>query len=123
MARRDNTVAARALVEAMLVKDDKKVAARHGITARTLTNWRAALAKDDELSAIFQDRLRDALNSSWVAELDTTLSSTLRSLRTHVEGLYEMTPESVEAISTAFEAVSEIAIAREVLGLADTSQS
>ena len=122
MARRDNEAAARALVEAMVVGDDAHVAKKHGIALRTLQNYRTMLSKDPELARLFQKRSREALNATWVKELDDTLKATLTALRTHIDGLYDITPESVEAIVKAFKAASEVAIAREVLGLADHQQ-
>ena len=49
MAKRDNERAAKILAEAQLTGNDLQVVERHGISLRTLYNYRAALAEDREL--------------------------------------------------------------------------
>lgn len=44
--------------------DDKSAAARHGVTERSIANWRNRLGEDAEFSAIFQ-RKRELAESRW----------------------------------------------------------
>lgn len=117
--KRDNARAARALIEAHL-HGDRKACESQGITDRTLRNYRAALSEDPELSALFLEHLRELTRRSWAEELDATLSLTVRKLAEHIAYLEPGIPDSVEALTDAFRALSETAITREVLRAGDS---
>lgn len=65
--RLDYELAATVLAEATL-EDDRTVCERHGITPRTLRNYRYRLQSDPELSLLFRERLR-TLEREWANEL------------------------------------------------------
>ena len=121
--KRDNDIAARALVEAILT-DDRTATEKFGITTRTLRRYRQALAEDPELSAVFQEHLKEFMKRSWADDLNDALQQIMLELVRHVKGQLLMTPDSIEAITSAFKAVSEIALAKEVLlSAADSSEN
>lgn len=113
MAKRDNHAAARALADAVLTSD-RKAAEKHGITDRTLRNYRAALDDDPELSALFRATVNEALTRSWAEELDAGLRDLINQLRTRADHLVHGVTGYV-AITDAVRALGEIAVAREVL--------
>jgi hypothetical protein len=111
---RDNHLAARALVDALLT-NDRTAAAKHGITDRTLRRYREALETDPELSALFRVMRDAALTSSWTQELDRSLTELMAEVRARIPKL----PQSIEGferVVDAIRALGEIAVAREVLG-------
>ena len=88
--KRDNELAARALVDAILF-DDAKACERHEITRRTLQNYRKALIDDEELSHVFAAHLREATRRSWGDELDAAISDMLTSIRSTITSLESQT--------------------------------
>lgn len=116
MAKRDNKLAARILAEAVL-STDEKVAERHGVTRRTVVNYRNALNKDPELSQLFRETLDALLTRSWVDELDAGLREIINQIRARANALPQ-NAEAYMAIVEAAKALGEIAVAREVLSAA-----
>ena len=111
---RDNHLAARALVDALLT-NDRKAAAKHKITDRTLRNYRAALETDNELSALFNTMRTAALTLSWADELNHGLHEVIAQIRTRSSEL-PRNAEGYQQLVDAARALGEIAVAREVLG-------
>ena len=121
MAKRDNPTAARALADW----------ARHGFTndaahrlsdtykvsTRTLWRWKDALDNDNELSQLFRDRMNDALDQDWAAELDGALREIITRIRELVAD-----ENDLAKVTAAFEKLSEVLITREVFGVAVDGQ-
>lgn len=126
MAKRDNRLAARALAdwarEGFSRSTEGQIADTYGIATRTLWRWKDALDSDSELSALFRERVNDFLDRDWADELDDALRETIQELILHIKSQPMFSPESIEAITKAFSALGEVAIAREVLGVAATEQ-
>lgn len=86
MAKRDNAVAARVLAEAYF-STDQKVAEKHGITTRTITNYRTVLEKDPELSSLYFSCLDEIAHRDWADELSQTLTTALRKIGAKLEAV------------------------------------
>lgn len=121
MARRDNRLAARALADwarqGFTESAIDNLRARYGVARRTLWNWKAALDDDPELARIFRDRLNDALDQDWAAELDQALREVIARIRELVA-----TEDDLAKVVAAFEKFSEVLITREVLGVAANAE-
>ncbi len=112
--KRDNAKAARALAEAAY-STDAKVCEDHGITLRTLQNWRAALKTDRELSRLFAEAHRELGNRGWADEVDETLSAATQKLRALILGAQSSSPETIQAVTGAIQSLAEIAMTRDML--------
>lgn len=113
--KRDNERIARILVEAETTGNDRKVAGRHGITDRTLRNWRARLKKDGELSALFLERL-EGVELSWRWDLVRTMRVALRRARTLLRKETDL-----DKVTNLIEQAGGVGTSREALGLDGTS--
>ncbi|MFB9994088.1 hypothetical protein ACFFLM_19195 [Deinococcus oregonensis] len=116
--KRDNTRAARILVDAALL-GDATACAKHEITIRTLQRYRSALDEDEELSSLYADLSRTVTSQHWASELNITLTTSVRKLGGLIHDLTSPTAENISAVTSAVKALSEIAITREVLGAGD----
>lgn len=118
--KRDNELAARALVDAILF-DDRQAMAKHGIAARTLRHYRSLLTQDAELAALFTDHLKEATRRAWGAEVDAAISDMLISIKSTIASLESQTAtreEQLEILDKKMEFLKlmlEPAITREVL--------
>jgi len=103
------------LVDA-LYSDDELAAEKHGITARTIRNYRERLDSDQELSALFHSKRRER-EKSWADDMPAAISSGVEYLRKVSEGLKpeETSPEMVHAIAGAVKVLSEVRMTKDVL--------
>ncbi len=131
MAKRDNEQAARALVDAALL-GDRKAAERHGITDRTLRNYRRALEDDPELSACLERCMRAALEAqeaedraSWADETSRALIQLTRDaldLWRELKLEAESFTQRLEVLQTALTFIKQLTepqLVREVMGPGD----
>lgn len=122
----DSQLAASILVEAVF-HGDTATAEKFGITTRTIRNYRKRLLENPDFSADLAERVKHAKNTllsrTWAENLDLALNRTIVKMLEAVEGQPEYIPEALEAITGAFSALSEFALAREVLGVADRKQN
>lgn len=86
MAKRDNHLAAKVLVDAFF-NTDERVALKYGITRRTVVSYRAALPNDEELSHRFRKLLDETLHRGWADELSQTLTTALRKIGAKLEAV------------------------------------
>ena len=109
--KRDNAKAARVLVDAELT-GNATACRKHEVTTRTLQRYRQALEHDTELSQLFAEHLRTAVERHWADELDDTMTATITRLRGLVED-----SDDLHAVTGAFRALAELALTREALNL------
>lgn len=109
----DLTRAATVLAEATL-EDDRTVCERHGITPRTLRNYRYRLQSDPELSLLFRERLR-TLEREWANELAPAIRQAVRFLQRAAHEADPRDPRAIEAVAEALRVLSEVSMTREVL--------
>lgn len=95
------------LVDAYLSHDDRKTAARYGITDRTIRNWRRLLDTNVELSEFF--RLKKAKASEgWADEVPGALRAAVGFLRQAAENGDPKDPQMVHSIAGAMKLLSEV---------------
>ena len=111
--KRDNALAARALVDAALF-GEATACDKHKITLRTLQRYRAALDTDPELSQMYTQLSRETTARNWADELDATLSAGIRKIKSLIEKTTD--PASLGAVTEAVKSLATIAITKEVLG-------
>ena len=111
--KRDNPLAARALVDAALFSE-ATACDKHKITLRTLQRYRAALDTDLELSQMYAQLSREMTARNWADELDAALSAGIRKIKTLIEQTTD--PASLGAVTEAVKSLATIAITKEVLG-------
>ncbi|QLG11014.1 hypothetical protein HLB42_09690 [Deinococcus sp. D7000] len=114
MAKRDNARAARLLAEAALTTD-AKVCESHGITLRTLQNYRAALKTDPELSRLYAEARQVVITRDWAEQLGVTLSGAAAKLLALIDGAQSSAPETIQAVTGAVLGLAEIALTRDML--------
>lgn len=118
--KRDNELAAKALVNAVL-QDDAKACKKHNIARRTLQNYRKALIDDAELSRVFTSHLNEATRRAWGDELAATMTDMLVSIKATIASLESQTTsfdEHMQVLSMKLEFLKlmlEPAVTLEVL--------
>jgi hypothetical protein len=112
--KRDNAKAARALVDAAL-STDAQACEKHGISLRTLQNYRVELRKDPELARIHEDMRKLALAGDWSEKLNLALNSSILKLQALIEGAQFSDPETIEAVTGAVLGMAETAMTRDLL--------
>jgi hypothetical protein len=114
--RIDRERAANILVDAFQL-GDLKAAKKWGITDRTLRNYRARLASDASLSAIFRDKMA-AADRSWHADR----TRTLRILMSRMVALAQ-TETDLDKLSRAVKEVGGVDVAVSALNVGDSADS
>ena len=105
--------AASLLLEAEL-STDKAVLEKHGITARTLYNWRARLHEDAIFSDIFR-RKKEAVEREWGAALAPAIRDGIEFLARASKEADHKNPEVIHAIAGALKILTATATKKEVL--------
>lgn len=95
------------LVDAFISRDDRNTAKRHGITDRTLRNWRAQLGQDPDLSALFQAK-KTAVSQGWADEVPGALRSAVGFLRRAADEGDHKDPDMVHSVAGAMKLLSEV---------------
>lgn len=103
-----------ALVEAAMI-GDRAAATKYGVSLRTLQRYRQALQSDPSFGALFERTANTLLTRPWADDLNDALKRTVAKMLELVEKQPAL-PESLEAVVKAFAAMSELELAREVLG-------
>lgn len=120
MAHADLERAAAILVDLELIGDAGKVAAKWGVTSRTLRNYQARVAVDSELSAIFRRKSKAALETDWAAGLSRALGAHIEKHRQVAESFHVpedgyVDPEQHAALTESTRVLGELAMGLEVL--------
>lgn len=107
---------ARVLVEATMAgpKGDAKICARHGISIRTLQNYRKRLESDDELARICAEKKAVAIES-WSQEVPAAMRASVDFLRRAAESGDPSDPQMVHSIAGSLKMLSEVAATWKVL--------
>lgn len=112
------------LVEAYISRDDRKTAERHGITDRTLRNWRMRLDTEPELSRIFLSK-KARVSEGWADEVPGALRSAISFVRRAAEQGDAEDASMVQAVTNGIRTLSEVAATWKLLDqrLADHSRA
>jgi transposase-like protein len=94
------------LVEAHLTHDDRKTAERHGVSDRTLRNWRGQLSTDGEFAKIFQVK-KFAAESQWADRVPSALRQCIEFVEKAARDGDHKDPKMVHSIAGAFKLLSE----------------
>ena len=105
--------AAAILLEAMLTSD-KAAVENHGITARTLFNWRERLYSDSTFSDIFRHK-KDAAERDWASSLAPAIRDGIDFLARAGREANHKDPEVIHAIAGALKILTTTATKKEVL--------
>jgi hypothetical protein len=107
--------AARILVEATMSKlTDEEFAKRHGISDRTLRNWRSRLAEDDEFAELFLS-LKSKAVDKWAGSLSSAIRSSIEFLAQAAKDCSTSDPASVHSIAGALKILADVAMTQQAL--------
>ena len=121
-SRFDPEIAAQILVEAAYL-GDIETAKKHGITDRTIRNWKQRLDTDAEFSALFHLKRQEA-EKAWADELPESIRACINFIRDAATSKdFQKTPEGIHAVSGALKIMSEVAITKEALDARLAKQS
>ncbi|BCZ86923.1 hypothetical protein [Thermus thermophilus] len=96
------------------VLGDGPACAKHGVSDRTLRNYRRRLAEDPELAALFRERL-GALGKRWEEELAPAILEAVSFLRKAAREANPKDPKAIEAVANALKVLAELDLTRMVL--------
>ena len=105
--------AAAVLVDAAYM-GDKEAAKKHGVTTRSIRNWRERLAEDAHFSAIFREK-KNLVDQEWASELPSAIRSAIRFLRESAKESKLGDSRAIAAMTDALKALAEVAVTREIL--------
>ena len=111
--RFDYERAATVLVDA-LYEGDVEAVQRHGVTRKSLYNWRHRLATDQRLAQLFNEKRRQA-ETEWAPQFVPAIRDAVEFLRRAARELDPADPDAVHAVAGALKILAEIAMTREVL--------
>ncbi len=111
--RLNKTRAATILAEAEVLGDGA-ACAKHGISDRTLRNYRARLAQDPELAALFREKL-GALARRWEEDLNPAIGEAIAFLRKAAREANPRDPKAIEAVASALKTLAELDLTHKVL--------
>ena len=101
------------LVEALLF-GDKVAANRHGITQRTIQNYKARLRDDTELSELFA-RKKSIVEDDWVNEIKSAMIASIDFLKRASQEADPTNPEVIHAIAGAAKILSGIGLTKDLV--------
>jgi hypothetical protein len=85
------------------------IAENYKITERTLWNWKSALERDHELSALYEEHLNALYSADWVGTLDKANGA-------YLMRLLELAPTATqEEARETFKVLAEMKLTKEVL--------
>lgn len=105
--------AAAALVDAAFT-DDKAAARKHGISVRSIENWRSRLNHDAELVELFAHK-KALVTKGWAARLDEAIETGIDFLIRASAQANPMAPDAIHAVAGAVKLLSEIRLTEKVL--------
>lgn len=111
---RDIQKEARVLVDAHFMTDNE-AAAKHGISRRTVLNYRKRLEIDPELSQAFtglMESVRDSDDWDWLTD---GIRSAIRTALDFFDKMDRRNPEALRAVKETFEALSQYEQTRRVI--------
>lgn len=104
---------------------DREAAEKHGLTARTVRNYRRRLETDPELAELFRSRLRVVREEAddWLDELEHTIGKVLAAVQRCADKLNPHDPDALNALAAALRVLSETHLARRVIDARLAQQS
>lgn len=114
--RLDRHLAAQVLADAHIY-NDKRAAQKHGVTERTIRNYRKRAQTDAELSAIFL-KLVDQATARWAKGISRTIMRMMAFAERAADEADPRIPENVEAIGGLMKTLIEAQLAVDVLRVA-----
>jgi transposase-like protein len=88
------------------------IADKYGVARTTLYRWRRELQNEPEIQTIRKTHANELLTHDWAAQLNAALMETITRIRELIAASTDL-----PAVTDAFKALSEIAVAREVLNV------
>ena len=105
--------AATILAEAALIGDEK-AADNHGVSVRSIQNWRARLKRDPVLVESFTAKTQ-AATTDWADGLGDTIKAGIDFLRRAANQVNPMDPDAIFAVVGAVKVLAELEMTRKVL--------
>lgn len=96
------------LVDAYLTRKDSETAKKHGISVKSLYNYRKRLDEDAELAELFREKKAIA-SEGWADEVPGAMRASVTFLREAAERGERSDPEMVHAIAGSMKLLSEVA--------------
>ena len=107
--------AARILVEATMSRlTDEEFAKRHGVSDRTLRNWRTRLGEDDEFAELFLS-LKSKAVDKWAGSLAGAIRGSIEFLARAAETCATDDPAAVHSIAGALKILADVAMTQQAL--------
>jgi len=106
-------LASSALVDAAYM-GDTEAAKKHGVTTRTIRNWRTRLETDVHFSSLFREK-KLLSDQEWASELPSAIRSAIRFVRESAKESKLGDPKATAVIADALSILAEVAITREIL--------
>ncbi len=105
--KHDKERIAEILLDAYL-NGDRKTAEKHGVTDRTLRNWRKLLDSDPKLSELFRAK-KARVSEGWADEVPGALRASVAFLRRAAEEGDPTNPDMVHSVAGSMKLLSETA--------------
>lgn len=106
-------LASSALVDAAYM-GDKEAAQKHGVTTRTIRNWRNRLETDARFSSFFREK-KILSDQEWANELPSAIRAAIRFIRESAKELKQGDPKATEVVADALSILAEVALTKEIL--------
>lgn len=108
MSRAKKERVAEILVDAYLTRKDAVTAKKHGISVKSLYNYRKRLDEDAELAELFREK-KAVASDGWADEVPGAMRASVTFLREAAERGERADPEMVHAIAGSMKLLSEVA--------------
>lgn len=93
---------------------DKVTSEKWGITTKSIRNYRAKLAVNQQLSLLFQLK-RQQLESTWATEIPLALKAGIDFLKRATQSLDPADPKAIEAVTQSLKVLTEVLMTKEIL--------
>ena len=113
MTRFNSERAAVVLVDAAYM-GDKRAAEKHGVTARSVRNWRKRLEVDQQFSVVFREK-KILTDQEWASELPSAIRAAVRFVRESAKESKLGNPDATKVVADALRILVEVALTREIL--------
>ena len=104
---------ARILIDAMYM-GEKDAAKKHGVSIRSIMNWKKELGNDSEFSTIFR-KYANEREKSWADEIPAALEASINFLKSAANEASPKNADVIKAISGATQVLSDVAITKDII--------
>lgn len=101
------------LTDAMLTTDEK-ASELHGVSVRTIRNYRVRLHSDPHFAAFFL-KVKKAKESDWVADLPEAIASGIKFLKRAADEASHQHPDVIVAVAGGLKILADIDITRKIV--------